>query len=433
MQMRAMAILYIGPHLNPDFATDYHISPILTPPQLLAQFPPLLMQCGEKDPFVDDTIIFAGRVREAKRQRKLELRQAIRTQGALDEGRQQQMQRELEKLEGEMEEDWVQLQLYSDWSHGYLQMPTLMREARTAINDIADWIDNAFGSADGADSPTAFASESTADVSASSSFRHAESSIMSCLWPWGKKAQENGHAPHEETRPTSEERRTTRVVISTPKKGDAGRTGANPRSLLSETETETENDEGITFVPKARRPSAGAKASSGSDETVNGLAKSQDSPRAAVEPSRAVMNRSSNVRTSSNVEREQTGKGNGRGSGNGIDTRAAEFLAGYARQERGSSRIVKSGAGAEDDTQRARGGESAGARTEEQARTPDREDVSEGRASRALTRSPKGVESGRSRTPARGGPVSTAGQTISESELMRRRRLLDSHIFASDS
>ncbi|ETW80598.1 Esterase/Lipase [Heterobasidion irregulare TC 32-1] len=143
--MRAMAILYIGPHLNPDFATDYHISPILTPPQLLAQFPPLLMQCGEKDPFVDDTIIFAGRVREAKRQRKLELRQAIRTQGALDEERRQQMQRELEKLEGEMEEDWVQLQLYSDWSHGYLQMPTLMREARTAINDIADWIDNAFG------------------------------------------------------------------------------------------------------------------------------------------------------------------------------------------------------------------------------------------------------------------------------------------------
>jgi len=71
-QMRAMAILYIGPHRNPDFATDYYISPILTPTDLLAQFPPLLMQCGEKDPFVDDTVIFAGRVREAKRARKIE-------------------------------------------------------------------------------------------------------------------------------------------------------------------------------------------------------------------------------------------------------------------------------------------------------------------------------------------------------------------------
>lgn len=46
--MRAMALLYIGPTRNPDFATDYHISPILTPLELLAQYPPLLMQCGEK-------------------------------------------------------------------------------------------------------------------------------------------------------------------------------------------------------------------------------------------------------------------------------------------------------------------------------------------------------------------------------------------------
>ena len=71
--MRAMAILYIGPHRNPDFASDYHISPILAPADLLARFPPLLMSCGEKDPFVDDTVIFAGRVRDAKRQRLRDL------------------------------------------------------------------------------------------------------------------------------------------------------------------------------------------------------------------------------------------------------------------------------------------------------------------------------------------------------------------------
>jgi hypothetical protein len=29
--MRAMALLYIGPYRNPDFAIDYHISPILAP------------------------------------------------------------------------------------------------------------------------------------------------------------------------------------------------------------------------------------------------------------------------------------------------------------------------------------------------------------------------------------------------------------------
>ena len=75
--MRAMAILYIGPHRNPDFQSDYQLSPILAPDRLLAQFPPLLMTCGEKDPFVDDTLIFAGRVREAKRARRAELERII--------------------------------------------------------------------------------------------------------------------------------------------------------------------------------------------------------------------------------------------------------------------------------------------------------------------------------------------------------------------
>ncbi|KAF8894039.1 Alpha/Beta hydrolase protein [Infundibulicybe gibba] len=142
--MRAMAILYIGPHRNPDFATDYHISPILTPTHLLAQFPPLLMQCGEKDPFVDDTVIFAGRVREAKRARKVELDMAISGKSARfgeslrmsgintpsNDASLSALKQERDKLARESEEDWVQMVLFSDWSHGYLQMSTLMTEAR---------------------------------------------------------------------------------------------------------------------------------------------------------------------------------------------------------------------------------------------------------------------------------------------------------------
>ena len=142
--MRAMAILYIGPHRNPDFTTDYHISPILAPSHLLAQFPPLLMQCGEKDPFVDDTVIFAGRVREAKRARKVELDLALSgksarfgetlrmssVEGHLDGKNAAEMKKERDKLGSEVESDWVQMVLFSEWSHGYLQMPTLMSEAR---------------------------------------------------------------------------------------------------------------------------------------------------------------------------------------------------------------------------------------------------------------------------------------------------------------
>ncbi|KAG6920304.1 hypothetical protein DXG01_005073 [Tephrocybe rancida] len=169
--MRAMAILYIGPHRNPDFATDYHISPILAPAHLLAQFPPLLLQCGEKDPFVDDTVIFAGRVREAKRARKHELQLAISGKSArfgsdrnsgisdtssLDAKTIALMRKERDKLAKETEDDWVQLVLFSEWSHGYLQMPTLMTEAKAflaheitdavfkVIEELAEWIDDAF-------------------------------------------------------------------------------------------------------------------------------------------------------------------------------------------------------------------------------------------------------------------------------------------------
>jgi hypothetical protein len=144
VKMRAMAILYIGPHRNPDFATDYHISPILVPDHLLHQFPPLLMQCGEKDPFVDDTVIFAGRVREAKQARKIELELALSgksarfgeslrmssVDGHADSKMTVEMKKERDKLAQEIDSDWVQIVLFSDWSHGYLQMPMLMSEAR---------------------------------------------------------------------------------------------------------------------------------------------------------------------------------------------------------------------------------------------------------------------------------------------------------------
>lgn len=159
--MRAMAILYLGPHRNPDFATDYHISPILTPDHLLAQFPPLLMQCGEKDPFVDDTIIFAGRLREAKRARKVELDLTISGKSArfgetlrmsaspssnepIDSSRLASMKKERDQLAKETDDDWVQIVIFSDWSHGYLQMPTLMPEAQAVIEELAAWIDDGF-------------------------------------------------------------------------------------------------------------------------------------------------------------------------------------------------------------------------------------------------------------------------------------------------
>ncbi|KAG8832942.1 hypothetical protein FRC17_000271, partial [Serendipita sp. 399] len=147
--MRAMAILYLGPVADPDFERDYYISPVLAPSSLLAQFPPVLMTCGEKDPFVDDTVIFAGRIREAKRA----LRATLSMEAAGKSARFGESLRMSvatsshhphRRLLHENEDDWVQMELFEGWSHGYLQMAALMSEAREVIVRLGEWIGGAF-------------------------------------------------------------------------------------------------------------------------------------------------------------------------------------------------------------------------------------------------------------------------------------------------
>jgi len=244
-QMRAMAILYIGPHRNPDFATDYFISPILTPSSLLAQFPPLLMQCGEKDPFVDDTVIFAGRVREAKRARKAELDLVLSGKSAtfggglrmtdvhLDDFPKDEVARmvaERDQLARETEDDWVQMVLFSDWSHGYLQMMTLMSEAKAVVEDLADWIEDAFVRHSGKE-------ERTSKVIEAMDTRETK-----------KKRETRRNSPQASRSPT---KRPISHALPT-ENGDAGGSGKVDASPFeSSTETETD-DSGITFVARKR-------------------------------------------------------------------------------------------------------------------------------------------------------------------------------------
>ncbi|KAJ3214968.1 hypothetical protein HDU67_000985 [Dinochytrium kinnereticum] len=48
------------------FEKDYYLSPVKAPDEILARFPRTFLICGEKDPLVDDMVIFAGRLRQAK-------------------------------------------------------------------------------------------------------------------------------------------------------------------------------------------------------------------------------------------------------------------------------------------------------------------------------------------------------------------------------
>ena len=111
----------------------------MTPSEILARFPRVLMQCGEKDPFVDDTIIFGGRLRESKRARLRELGTRME-RGECSEAEAEEWGR----LSGEREEDWVEMALFPEWSHGYLQMGRLMKEATAVIDDIGIWIGEVF-------------------------------------------------------------------------------------------------------------------------------------------------------------------------------------------------------------------------------------------------------------------------------------------------
>ncbi|KAJ2722697.1 hypothetical protein GGI07_003160 [Coemansia sp. Benny D115] len=91
--MRAMIIMYIGPNGRPNFRTDYYLSPLVAPDHLLELFPPVYFMCGEKDPMVDDTVLFAARIRKAKQ------RAADRSRGNKEssQNKQQQQQQKAKK------------------------------------------------------------------------------------------------------------------------------------------------------------------------------------------------------------------------------------------------------------------------------------------------------------------------------------------------
>ena len=359
LQMRAMAILYIGPHRNPDFQSDYQLSPILAPDRLLARFPPLLMTCGEKDPFVDDTLIFAGRVREAKRARRAELeriiagkssqfgeqlRMSVHEAPGYDQSVMRALRRERERLAAETEDDWVRMVIFSEWSHGYLQMPSLMREARGVINDLADWIDEAFSKDD-----SAAAAREASGIAAP-----AEPALA------GLRSRRYS--------------RTTREREPLP--DTDGFTSASTTSAASETELDT--DEVLTFAPKRRSPPnsyadmrRNSLASNGTVRRASMGASSQPSSFKGQSPPREVNRRSGGEMRSDILHEVPLPSPSPRGDSS----------------PSGSKRPANGNGG-----------------------------------------SPTGnVSTAVNGTPTKSGQ---SGQTITESELMRRRRLLDSHLIS---
>ncbi|KAK1750000.1 hypothetical protein QBC47DRAFT_395025 [Echria macrotheca] len=133
--MRAMIILYVGPHNRPDFSRDYLLSPILAPDVLLARFPKTYFLTGERDPLVDDTVVFAGRLRRVKA-------------AQMASGGTRLEYRESDALtEGFNEKDVAEMTLIPGISHGFLQFPTIYPPAWGLIDRVAHWIEDVFSDA----------------------------------------------------------------------------------------------------------------------------------------------------------------------------------------------------------------------------------------------------------------------------------------------
>ncbi|KAG6060947.1 hypothetical protein E4U17_003017 [Claviceps sp. LM77 group G4] len=118
--MRAMIILYIGRHNRPDFSQDYLLSPVLAPDNLLAKFPKTYFMTGERDPLVDDTVIFAGRLRRAKEKVAMKERRAFDDKEA------------------------AEVALIPGVSHGFMQFPGIYPPAWKHFDRCVLWFEQLF-------------------------------------------------------------------------------------------------------------------------------------------------------------------------------------------------------------------------------------------------------------------------------------------------
>lgn len=134
--MRAMIILYIGPHNRPDFSSDYLLSPILAPDILLSRFPKTYFLTGERDPLVDDTVVFAARLRRVK--------VAFHASG----GARTDYHESDADAPGWREKDVAEVILVPGISHGFLQFPGIYPPAWELIGRSAGWILDGFGDAE---------------------------------------------------------------------------------------------------------------------------------------------------------------------------------------------------------------------------------------------------------------------------------------------
>lgn len=140
--MRAMIILYVGPHNRPDFSSDYLLCPILAPDILLSKFPKTYFLTGERDPLVDDTVIFAGRLKRVKAA-------MVASDGTRTQYREEDVDEAIRKTNGKWDgKQAAEVALVPGISHGFLQFAGVYPPAWGLFGKIAGWMGEVFAEAE---------------------------------------------------------------------------------------------------------------------------------------------------------------------------------------------------------------------------------------------------------------------------------------------
>lgn len=211
--MRAMIILYVGPHIRPDFSTDFLLSPVLAPEALLAQFPKTYFLTGERDPLVDDTVIFAGRLRQAKYNQFIQ-RKELGLLKSKDEFN---------------EKDHVQVTLIPGISHGFLQFVSVFPEGLGHIFRCGRWIEDIFFETDAA------AASALSISSSSHTLRNSNSS--SCTRSQINSVHNNHQRHHHRSQTTESSGDEDRPLEMSPSSNHNNRDGGSGSSPVENSNT----------------------------------------------------------------------------------------------------------------------------------------------------------------------------------------------------
>jgi hypothetical protein len=167
--MRGVALLYLGGSpAHYSVRDDYYLSAVNAPDEVLARFPRTYFLTGEKDPLVDDTLVFAGRLRQAKahtyqtfKNKKKKEKNIGNALGLVNSsppetkfstreraneevlyfGREKSPARvsEMFPSKEELVDESVKVKILEGMSHGFMNMMPILSEGKQAVQLTANW------------------------------------------------------------------------------------------------------------------------------------------------------------------------------------------------------------------------------------------------------------------------------------------------------